>query len=89
MLDTKSNYKKKRILKFKMYSVHVTEASNTQGSTRSSTTEIAYKTRRRESMAVRVLNYVRSQFQSDDIPGKCTSFLFLYSAFKCFTQFIR
>ncbi|XP_043481432.1 Kv channel-interacting protein 1-like isoform X1 [Leptopilina heterotoma] len=50
-----------------MYSVHVTETS-VPGSSRGSTTEIVYKTRRRESMAVRVLNYIRSQFQSDEIP---------------------
>lgn len=58
-----------------MYSVHVTETSG-PGSSRGSTTEIVYKSRRRESMAVRVLNYIRSQFQSDEIPGKYFFFFF-------------
>ncbi|XP_015187574.1 Kv channel-interacting protein 1-like isoform X1 [Polistes fuscatus] len=51
-----------------MYSVTVTpgRSSEKQSTSRSKETEL-YKSRRRESVPVRVLNYIRSQFQAEGV----------------------
>ncbi|KAI4485140.1 hypothetical protein M0804_006645 [Polistes exclamans] len=53
-----------------MYSVTVTpgRSSEKQSTSRSKETEL-YKSRRRESVPVRVLNYIRSQFQAEGVSG--------------------
>lgn len=56
-----------------MYSVTVTpgRSSEKQSTSRNKETElVGYKSRRRESVPVRVLNYIRSQFQAEGIPGE-------------------
>ncbi|KAL2742163.1 Kv channel-interacting protein 1-like isoform X1 [Vespula maculifrons] len=53
-----------------MYSVTVTpgRSSEKQSTSRNKETElVGYKSRRRESVPVRVLNYIRSQFQAEGI----------------------
>lgn len=57
----------------KMYSVHVTPGRSTERNKNSDDmdNEIrAYRGRRKESISVKLINYIRSQFQSDAIPGE-------------------
>ncbi|XP_046623464.1 Kv channel-interacting protein 1-like isoform X1 [Neodiprion virginianus] len=54
-----------------MYSVHVTpggSSSKTSTARGHPGSEITYKARRRESVPIRVINYLRSQFKAGDIP---------------------
>ncbi|KAI4487646.1 hypothetical protein M0802_011959 [Mischocyttarus mexicanus] len=64
-----------------MYSVTVTpgRSSEKQSTSRNKETElVGYKSRRRESVPVRVLNYIRSQFQAEGVSGIFAGTLRLY-----------
>lgn len=55
-----------------MYSVHVTPGRSTERSKNSDMdNEIrVYRGRRKESISVKLINYIRSQFQSEAISGE-------------------
>jgi hypothetical protein len=53
-----------------MYSVHVTGRSGDRRGSGTPNSEIVYKHRRRDSIPLRVFNYIKQQFHSDQIPGE-------------------
>lgn len=56
-----------------MYSVHVTPGKSSQRKSNSGDMDseiAAYRGRRKESISVKLKNYIRSQFQSDSISGE-------------------
>lgn len=69
------------LAKLQMYAVHVTSRSGGDGEGRSASvpdSEIVYKQRKKDSIPIRVFNFIKQRFNPQAVPGELTSVYFSF-----------